>query len=185
MLKREKRKLIERQPYFVEYMAMTPEEKKTRLLWKKDHDKKQRQKAKPIVTKKALKDPRIRRQRDELVKGVNDVIHAIGKATVSGKKVKRSIYADFDRLQRKAAIPINYNLGPGQYTKGLLKNERKIGKFNFAASIARPEVLERILKKQKRERDARDAGIRKKEEAKLKSIRPITSDSDQTTTSSI
>ena len=145
----------------------------------------QNPKAKPIVTKKALKDPRIRRQRDELVKGVNDVIHAIGKATVSGKKVKRSIYADFDRLQRKAAIPINYNLGPGQYTKGLLKNERKIGKFNFAASIARPEVLERILKKQKRERDARDAGIRKKEEAKLKSIRPITSDSDQTTTSSI
>ena len=130
----------------------------------------QNPKAKPLVKKKALKDPRIRRKRDELVKGVNEVIHKIGRATKSGTAVKKGVWCTFDRLQRLAAVPIKNDLGPGQYE--IRKNERKIGHVPRirTSMIARPEVLQRELKKQQRERQAKLAQAnskRSKSENKL------------------
>jgi hypothetical protein len=67
------------------------------------------------------------------------------------------VWGNFDRLQRKAAIPIHNDLGPGQY-------EIRKNNSNFAALIARPEVLERILKKQERERNTKLAAIKNRKE---------------------
>ena len=130
----------------------------------------QNPKAKPLVEKKALKDPRIRRKRDELVKGVNEVIHKIGRATKSGTAVQKGVWCTFDRLQRLAAVPIKNDLGPGQYE--IRKNERKIGHVPRirTSHIARPEVLQRELKKQQRERQTKLAQANSKRSKKSENM---------------
>ena len=131
----------------------------------------QNPKAKPLVGKKSLKDPRVRRKRDELVKGVNDIIDHIGRAAKSGTTVTRGVWGTFDRIQRLAAVPINNSVGPGQYD--IRKNERKIGHVARirTSMIAKPEVLQRELKKQQRERQAKLAQTasskRSKSESKI------------------
>lgn len=120
----------------------------------------QNPKAKPIINQKSLKDPRVRHNRNELDKGVNKIIRQIGRATKLGRQIGRATWGNFDKVQRQAAIPItkgNTLIGPGSY---VIRGEKE--RTNFAhvpriqtATIARPEVLERILKKQERERRAK------------------------------
>ena len=107
----------------------------------------------------AAKDPRLKRQNTDLVRGVNTVIRHIGRASAQGKNASRLVWGNFDRLQRKAVVPLTADLGPGSYD--IRVNEHKTRANQFSATIADPAVLEKILQKQQRERNAKLATVKK------------------------